>query len=222
MQCCVLVLLDNRIRSTCIHPTMVHQGFRPFLLVCVHSKCIHLKCIHNISKECSKTLRDFPTVSSSLCSNSICRTSVDQMACLCNEDSSSLNSSLSSSRSSSVHKGISTWNSLESKLICNYAFTVFGRPGFFPGRGITLQQAPIRYLQSREFVNQKYVPELSGQFDDEDEGTGWMTEREKEWVIKIQQQQIKTENPYMDDYYFYVSFASIFNLLCSLFSIEIQ
>ncbi|GAV08998.1 hypothetical protein RvY_18608 [Ramazzottius varieornatus] len=81
------------------------------------------------------------------------------------------------------------------------------RPGFFlPPHGMMQHhQGPSRFMQSREFVNRQYVPDFGGQFDDEDECTGWMTEREKDWVIKIQQQQIKTENPYMDDYYFYVT-----------------
>ncbi|XP_055327869.1 protein PAT1 homolog 1-like [Paramacrobiotus metropolitanus] len=41
-------------------------------------------------------------------------------------------------------------------------------------------------------------------YDPEEENCGWMTEREKEWVIKVQQSQVKTENPYLDDYYYYV------------------
>ena len=32
-----------------------------------------------------------------------------------------------------------------------------------------------------------------------------MTQREKEWVIKIQMMQLYTENPHVEDYYFAVS-----------------
>jgi len=35
-----------------------------------------------------------------------------------------------------------------------------------------------------------------------DEYTGLMTQREKDWVIKIQMLQLHTDNPYVDDYYY--------------------
>jgi hypothetical protein len=33
-----------------------------------------------------------------------------------------------------------------------------------------------------------------------------MTQKEKEWIIKIQLLQLQTDNPYEDDYYYAVSF----------------
>jgi len=38
-----------------------------------------------------------------------------------------------------------------------------------------------------------------------DEYAGLMTQREKDWVIKIQLLQLHTDNPYVDDYYYTVS-----------------
>ena len=43
-----------------------------------------------------------------------------------------------------------------------------------------------------------------GQQGWEDEYDGLMTQREKDWVIKIQLLQLHTDNPYVDDYYFTV------------------
>jgi len=38
-----------------------------------------------------------------------------------------------------------------------------------------------------------------------DEYAGLMTQREKDWVVKIQLLQLHTDNPYIDDYYYTVS-----------------
>jgi len=38
-----------------------------------------------------------------------------------------------------------------------------------------------------------------------DEYAGLMTQREKDWVVKIQLLQLHTDNPYVDDYYYTVS-----------------
>ena len=38
-----------------------------------------------------------------------------------------------------------------------------------------------------------------------DEYAGLMTQRERDWVVKIQLLQLHTENPYVDDYYYTVS-----------------
>jgi hypothetical protein len=38
-----------------------------------------------------------------------------------------------------------------------------------------------------------------------DEYSGLMTQREKDWVTKIQLLQLHTDNPYVDDYYYTVS-----------------
>ena len=35
----------------------------------------------------------------------------------------------------------------------------------------------------------------------DDEYSGLMTQREKDWVVKIQLLQLHTDNPYVDDYY---------------------
>ena len=38
-----------------------------------------------------------------------------------------------------------------------------------------------------------------------DEYAGLLTNREKEWLVKIQMIQLHTEDPYTDDYYYTVS-----------------
>jgi len=43
-----------------------------------------------------------------------------------------------------------------------------------------------------------------GHFGSEDEYAGLMTQRERQWVINIQLNQLKCENPYIDDYYYTV------------------
>ncbi|OQV16056.1 putative Protein PAT1-like protein 1 [Hypsibius exemplaris] len=64
-----------------------------------------------------------------------------------------------------------------------------------------------RHMMSQVFVNQRYMHDNNNNdadYDDDQEVAGWMTEREKDWVIKVQQSQVRTDNPYMDDYYYYV------------------
>lgn len=39
----------------------------------------------------------------------------------------------------------------------------------------------------------------------EDEYAGLMTQRERDWLIRIQQLLLKSENPYVEDYYYTVS-----------------
>jgi DNA topoisomerase 2-associated protein PAT1 len=70
---------------------------------------------------------------------------------------------------------------------------------------------PHRHMMSQVFVNQRYLPDID--YDDDEEITGWMTEREKDWVIKVQQSQVRTDNPYMDDYYHYVRFLLFSHLI---------
>ena len=40
---------------------------------------------------------------------------------------------------------------------------------------------------------------------DRDEYANLMTQKEKDWIIKIQLMQLHTDNPYVDDYYYTVS-----------------
>lgn len=47
--------------------------------------------------------------------------------------------------------------------------------------------------------------------DMEDEYAGLMTQREKEWLLRIQLLQLKSENPYIEDYYYTVSVKCIFS-----------
>ena len=36
----------------------------------------------------------------------------------------------------------------------------------------------------------------------EDEFSGLMTQRERQWIVNIQLNQLKCENPFLDDYYY--------------------
>ena len=40
-----------------------------------------------------------------------------------------------------------------------------------------------------------------------------MTQKEKDWIIKIQLMQLHTENPYLDDYYYTVSSSYLLQLV---------
>ena len=51
------------------------------------------------------------------------------------------------------------------------------------------------------------------EYDRRDPYANLMSQREKEWIIKIQLMQLHTDNPYVDDYYFTVSKHTI-SLCC--------
>lgn len=40
--------------------------------------------------------------------------------------------------------------------------------------------------------------------EQEDEYACLMTQREKDWIVKIQMMQLHTNNPYLDDFYYMV------------------
>ena len=44
---------------------------------------------------------------------------------------------------------------------------------------------------------------------EEEEYAGLMLQREKDWVIKIQLLQLQTDNPYLDDFYYTVSYIAL-------------
>lgn len=48
-------------------------------------------------------------------------------------------------------------------------------------------------------------PVSQRRLNDTDEYAGIMTQKEKDWVIKIQLLQLQTDNVYIDDYYFTVT-----------------
>jgi len=50
-------------------------------------------------------------------------------------------------------------------------------------------------------------PDVRPQPNGCDEYAGLMTQREKDWVVKIQLLQLHTDNPYVDDYYYTVGAA---------------
>jgi hypothetical protein len=49
-----------------------------------------------------------------------------------------------------------------------------------------------------------------------DEYAGLMTQREKDWIVKIQLLQLHTDNPYVDDYYFTVRMLCRIEIFFSL------
>ena len=51
---------------------------------------------------------------------------------------------------------------------------------------------------------------------DQDEYASLMTQKEKDWIIKIQLMQLHTENPYLDDYYYTVTISVNIDRLSSL------
>lgn len=68
-----------------------------------------------------------------------------------------------------------------------------------------------QHLQQRHQFQHYNYPRHSGRYHEDsasgDEYAGLMTQREKEWLIKIQQMQTELKDPYVDDYY-YVTYIS--------------
>ncbi len=46
-----------------------------------------------------------------------------------------------------------------------------------------------------------------------DEYAGLMTQREKDWLIRLQLMQLSTDSPYVDDYYYTVTVLCLFLIL---------
>ena len=84
-------------------------------------------------------------------------------------------------------------------------------PSLFAGdplRAAAVHQ--LQLLQQRADARQQAGPGGGGGRDTRmestgDEYAGLMTQREKDWVVKIQLLQLHTDNPYVDDYYYTVS-----------------
>lgn len=62
------------------------------------------------------------------------------------------------------------------------------------------------YRQNRPYNNRRYY-EYNADIEHRrmDDYAGLMTQKEKDWIIKIQLLQLQTDNPYIDDYYYTVS-----------------
>ena len=65
---------------------------------------------------------------------------------------------------------------------------------FFPGHILLVNIFCCRCL-----VCQLFQPSLCYS---EDEYAGLMSQRDKQWIINIQLNQLKCDNPYVDDYYY--------------------
>ena len=77
-----------------------------------------------------------------------------------------------------------------------------GRGDWRGGRGMGRPRPRRDSYQSGE--EDYYDDEQENSFN-RDPYANLMTQREKEWIIKIQLLQLHTDNPYVDDYYFTVS-----------------
>lgn len=64
-------------------------------------------------------------------------------------------------------------------------------------------------MYEKHYDNEEYRNETQNV---DDEYAGLMTQKEKDWLCKIQLMQLKSENPYVEDYYYTVST----NLMCIL------
>ncbi|XP_067675774.1 protein PAT1 homolog 1-like isoform X2 [Haliotis asinina] len=60
---------------------------------------------------------------------------------------------------------------------------------------------PHRYFNDSR-SRQHHEDDLVDHNMDEDSYDGLMTQKEKDWIIKIQLMQLQTDNPYLDDYYY--------------------
>ena len=85
------------------------------------------------------------------------------------------------------------------------------RDGHYRGDGYNRGRGRSYYSNhNQNNYNQRYdqndAPEEKPVDDkDRDVYAGLMTQKEKDWVIKIQMFQLQTDNPYLDDYYYTVS-----------------
>jgi len=82
------------------------------------------------------------------------------------------------------------------------------RPALFAGDPAQLQ------MLRRADAQQGVVGRDARTPPDADEYSGLMTQREKDWVVKIQLLQLHTDNPYVDDYYYTVSWylVDVYNI----------
>ena len=80
-----------------------------------------------------------------------------------------------------------------------------GRGDWRGGRGMMRHPRPRRdsYQSDEDYYDDEYENSSN-----RDPYANLMTQREKEWIIKIQIMQLHTDNPYVDDYYFTVSIPS--------------
>ena len=78
-----------------------------------------------------------------------------------------------------------------------------GRGDWRGGRGMGRQPRPRR--DSYQSGEEEYYDDEQENSFNRDPYANLMTQREKEWIIKIQLMQLHTDNPYVDDYYFTVS-----------------
>jgi len=69
----------------------------------------------------------------------------------------------------------------------------------------TSMHPPLPLLQHTDAQGGIASREPRTQQPNADEYAGLMTQREKDWVVKIQLLQLHTDNPYVDDYYYTVS-----------------
>lgn len=61
------------------------------------------------------------------------------------------------------------------------------------------------YNQKHESRSEHTLSRQKQGSKDQDAYDGLMTQKEKDWIIKIQMLQLQTDNPYLDDYYYTVS-----------------
>jgi len=82
-------------------------------------------------------------------------------------------------------------------------------PRFHPAlyAGDPVRASAVQHLHQLQNADpqQGGIGRERGTLSDVDEYAGLMTQREKDWVVKIQLLQLHTENPYVDDYYYTVS-----------------
>lgn len=77
-----------------------------------------------------------------------------------------------------------------------------GRGDWRGGRGMPRPPMPRR--DSYHSGDEDFYDDEHESLSNRDPYANLMTQREREWIIKIQLMQLHTDNPYIDDYYFTV------------------
>ena len=84
-----------------------------------------------------------------------------------------------------------------------------GQSNFYPRGG----RRGSHHHGNRQWQPYEEDPQAGG---DHDDYANLMTQKEKDWIIKIQLLQLHTDNPYVDDYYYTVSTAPMWMTITSL------
>ena len=79
----------------------------------------------------------------------------------------------------------------------------FGADGAVGEEGLVVNPTGDPVLDQRMLQEQEVMAQRRKEYNaSEDQYAGLMSQRDKQWIINIQLNQLKCDNPYVDDYYY--------------------